>query len=65
MLDAVKDFQATGEAIGIGRNAIPENVCAFQSVVPKTDDWRSFAVSYVWADGIDRSELEPSYSVNA
>lgn len=38
MLDAVKDFQATGEAIGIGRNAIPENVCAFQSVVPKTDD---------------------------
>nr|WP_315594212.1 Rieske 2Fe-2S domain-containing protein [uncultured Cupriavidus sp.] len=65
MLDAVKDFQATGEAIGIGSNAIPENVCAFQSVVPKTDDWRSFAVSYVWADGIDRSELEPSYSVNA
>jgi len=65
MLDAVKNFQATGDAIGTGSNAIPEDVCAFQAVVPKTDDWRAFSVSHVWADGQDRPELEPSYSVKA
>jgi len=65
MLDAVKNFQATGDAIGTGSNAIPEDICAFQAVVPKTDDWRAFSISYVWADGQDRPELEPSYSVKA
>lgn len=65
MLDAVKAFQEGGEAIGTGTNAVPADVCAFQAVVPKSDDWRTFAVSYVWADGQDRPEFEPSYSIPA
>ncbi|CAG9170882.1 Phthalate 4,5-dioxygenase oxygenase subunit [Cupriavidus laharis] len=65
MLDAVRAFQQGGEAIGTGANAIPDNVCAFQAVVPKTDDWRTFNVQYVWAGGQDQPELEPSYSVTA
>lgn len=65
MLEAVKVFQETGDAIGTGTHTIPEEVCAFQAVVPKTEDWRTFSVSYVWADGKERPELEPSYSVNA
>ncbi|MCP3024528.1 Rieske 2Fe-2S domain-containing protein [Cupriavidus basilensis] len=65
MLDAVKAFQAGSDAIGTGANMIAPNVCAFQAVVPKTDDWRTFDVSYVWADGQERPELEPSYSIRA
>ncbi|KJK14474.1 MarR family transcriptional regulator [Burkholderiaceae bacterium 16] len=65
MLDAVKAFQEGSEAIGTGANAVPADVCAFQAVVPKSDDWRTFAVSYVWADGQDRPEFEPSYSITA
>ncbi|MNU02403.1 Phthalate 4,5-dioxygenase oxygenase subunit [compost metagenome] len=65
MLDAVRVFQQGGEAIGTGANAIPADVCAFQTVVPKTDDWRTFNVQYVWAGGQDLPELEPSYSVTA
>ncbi|MGE5088460.1 MAG: Rieske 2Fe-2S domain-containing protein [Candidatus Levyibacteriota bacterium] len=63
MLDALKEFQAGGPAIGTGERAIPRSVCAFQAMVPKTGDWRSHAASYVWDDGGQRPELEPSYSV--
>ncbi|WP_316156392.1 Rieske 2Fe-2S domain-containing protein [Cupriavidus sp. BIC8F] len=65
MLDAVRTFQQGGEAIGTGASAIPADVCAFQAVVPKSDDWRTFNVHYVWAGGQDLPELEPSYSVTA
>ncbi len=64
MLDAVRAFQAGEPAIGTGGNVIPKNVCAFQAVVPKTIDWREYETTYVWADGIERPDLEPSYSVN-
>jgi phthalate 4,5-dioxygenase oxygenase subunit len=64
MLDAVRAFQAGEPAIGTNGNAIPKNVCAFQAVVPKTIDWREYETTYVWADGIERPDLEPSYSVN-
>ncbi|QUN25718.1 Rieske 2Fe-2S domain-containing protein [Cupriavidus sp. KK10] len=65
MLDAVRAFQQGGEAIGTGAKAIPADVCAFQAVVPKSDDWRTFNVQYVWAGGPELPELEPSYSVTA
>jgi len=63
MLDAVKAFQNGQASIGTGANAIPRAVCAYQAVVPKTTDWRAFDTTWVWADGVDRPELEPSYSV--
>ena len=63
MLDAVRAFQNGEPAIGTGDAAIPASVCSFQAVVPKTIDWREYAATYVWADDIERPELEPSYSV--
>lgn len=65
MLNAVRNFQAGATAIGAGDNAIPKSVCAYQAVVPKTTDWRNYETTYVWADGVERPELEPSYSVKA
>ena len=65
MLEAVRAFQNGEAAIGTGDKAIPERICAFQAIVPKTSDWRAFDVNYVWADGQERPELEPSYSVKS
>jgi phthalate 4,5-dioxygenase oxygenase subunit len=65
MVEAVRDFQAGKSAIGTGDQAIPKNVCSFQGVVPKTTDWREYETTYVWADGMDRSEFESSYNVKA
>ncbi|WP_298235222.1 Rieske 2Fe-2S domain-containing protein [uncultured Azohydromonas sp.] len=65
MLDAVRAFQSGETAIGTGDKAIPQEVCAYQAIVPKTTDWRSFDVAYVWPDGHEHPELEPSYSVKA
>jgi phthalate 4,5-dioxygenase oxygenase subunit len=65
MLEAVQAFQNGEAAIGTGDKAIPHEVCAFQAIVPKTTDWRSFEIRPVWADGLERSEMEPSYSVKA
>ncbi len=63
MLDAVRAFQKGEPAIGTGASRVPSAVCSFQAIIPKTIDWRSFPVSYVW----DSSEpaLEPSYSTPA
>jgi phthalate 4,5-dioxygenase oxygenase subunit len=65
MLEAVRAFQNGEAAIGSGEKAIPHEVCAFQAIVPKTTDWRAFEIRPVWADGLERSEMEPSYSVKA
>lgn len=65
MIDAVRAFGEGAQAIGTGDQAIPESVCSYQAIVPKTVDWRAFDARYVWADGIDRPQLEPSYSVRA
>lgn len=64
MLEAVRAFQKGEPAIGTNEGAIPKDVCAFQAIVPKTTDWREYQTTFVWADGIDRPNLEPSYSVN-
>ena len=65
MLDALKEFQAGGPAIGTGDMAIPPTVCSFQAMVPKTGDWRAHQATYVWDDSSKRAELEPSYSVTS
>jgi phthalate 4,5-dioxygenase oxygenase subunit len=62
MLEAVRDFQAGKPAIGTGEARILASICAFQSIVPKTADWRSFNASYVW-DSVGPA-LEPSYSTS-
>jgi phthalate 4,5-dioxygenase oxygenase subunit len=62
MLEAVRAFEAGAPAIGTGNPAIP---VAYQAVIPKTVDWRDHPCTYVWADGQERPELEPSYSVRA
>ena len=63
MVDAVQAFQATGEAIGTGEKRIPKEVCSFQGVIPKTVDWRTHEVSYVWLEGQDSPEMDRSYVV--
>ncbi len=65
MLDALKEFQAGGPAIGTGDMAIPPTVCSFQAMVPKAGDWRAHQATYVWDDSSKRAELEPSYSVTS
>ena len=60
MLDAVKAFQAGDAAIGTGDSAIPNSVCAYQAIVPKATDWRTYAARYVWDEAT--TDLEPSYS---
>ena len=65
MLEAVRAFDATGQAIGTGDNAVPAEVCAFQAIVPKTSDWRTHVARPVWPGQAPPPALEPSYSVNA
>jgi len=60
MLDAVRAFQSGDRAIGTGDAAISPSVCAFQAIVPKTTDWRSFDARHVW--DTEAPALEPSYS---
>ena len=48
MLDAVNAFQGGAAAIGSGELAIPKTLCAFQAIVPKATDWRTYAAQYVW-----------------
>ncbi len=61
MLEAVKDFQAGKPAIGTGDTYIPPEVCAFQAIIPKTADWKTFDIKYVWDE--HEPALEPSYNV--
>ena len=60
MLNAVQAFKDGAPAIGTGELAIPTSVCAFQAIVPKATDWRTYAAQPVW-DG-EGTALEPSYS---
>ena len=42
MLQAVRSFMAGETPIGTCENHIPAQVCAYQSIIPKTTDWREF-----------------------
>jgi phthalate 4,5-dioxygenase oxygenase subunit len=43
MLSAVHAFEQGQPAIGTGDLSIPKEVCSFQSIIPKTTDWRQFS----------------------
>jgi phthalate 4,5-dioxygenase len=62
MLDAVRAFQAGQPAIGTGESRIPASVVAFQAIVPKTTDWKSYQAAYVWDKAAPA--LEASYSTS-
>jgi phthalate 4,5-dioxygenase oxygenase subunit len=62
MLEAVRSFQQGGRAIGTGEDAIPASVCAFQAVVPKTVDWRTYEARHVWQDQGDA--LDAGYQIS-
>ncbi|MGH8235555.1 MAG: Rieske 2Fe-2S domain-containing protein [Steroidobacteraceae bacterium] len=63
MVEAVRAFQEGKPAIGTGDFHIPADVCAYQAIVPKTLDWRSYPARYVWDQ--TGPELEPSHSTPA
>lgn len=63
MVDAVRAFQNGEPPIGTGESAVPASVCAFQTILPKTTDWRAHQARFIWDQ--QEPELEPSYSVRA
>lgn len=63
MVAAAQSFQQGEPAIGTGDNFVPDWVCSFQAIVPKTTDWRDFETGFVWEGGV--AKLEDSYSVAA
>ena len=63
MLDAVRDFQEGKPAIGTGDAAIPRDVCAYQAIIPKTSDWRTYPARYVWENN-DGPALESNYQTS-
>lgn len=65
MLQAVKDFVATGVAIGTGDLAIGRDVCAYQALISKETDWREYAARYVWTDAAINLENDNNYQVPA
>lgn len=62
MLDAVRAFQAGKPAIGTGEAYVSPDVCSFQAIIPKTTDWKTFDIKYVWDE--NEPALEPSYNVD-
>ena len=65
MIEAVKNFQQTGQAIGTGDKAIPLSVCSFQGVISKEIDWRKHDAKYVWDNAESVSEGDDTYKVGA
>lgn len=63
MLKAVRSFLDDGVAIGTGTGAIPEDICAFQTMVPKGNDWKSFKVSPVWDKQPEQEPTCPAHNV--
>jgi len=41
MVDAVRKFVADGIALGAESRAADAALCAFEGVIPKTEDWRT------------------------
>ena len=60
MLQAVQAFAKGEPAIGTGDAQMPQQICAYQAIVPKTTDWRVHPAAYVWEAG--QSVQEPSVS---
>jgi phthalate 4,5-dioxygenase oxygenase subunit len=49
MIDAVRAVAAGAPAIGTGEQRVPAQVCAFQAILPKADDWRAHVAQPVAA----------------
>jgi phthalate 4,5-dioxygenase oxygenase subunit len=64
MLDAVRAVQSGKAAIGTGADTVPEGVCSYQRVIPKTEDWRTYPVQYVWLDEAQQG-VEQAYVAKA
>lgn len=65
MVEAVKQFQQDATAIGTAERQVPAHVCAYQQVLPKTDDWRSFEGRYIWDDADASAQSDNAYVVKA
>lgn len=63
MVEAVQRFVQDGTAIGTAEQRIAADVSAFQQVIPKTVDWRSFETRYVWEDIADDAQTDSAYLV--
>ena len=65
MVEAVHAVAQGAPAIGTGEHAIPAEVCAFQSVIAKTQDWREFAAAPVNASSQAQVGTDNNYAVKA
>jgi phthalate 4,5-dioxygenase oxygenase subunit len=63
MVEAVKQYQQDATAIGTAERQVPAHVCAYQQVLPKTDDWRSFEGRYIWDDADASAQSDNAYVV--
>ena len=60
MVDAVRDFAQGKAALGTGADTVDESICAFQSVIPKSIDWRTYHAEYVWTGRNDEETASAS-----
>jgi phthalate 4,5-dioxygenase oxygenase subunit len=65
MVDAAREVQQGKPAIGTGEQRIPASVCSFQSIIPKTTDWRDFAARPVTRQTPGQQGLDSNYEIKA
>ncbi|MGN6579723.1 MAG: Rieske 2Fe-2S domain-containing protein [Bordetella sp.] len=65
MVDAAREVQQGKPAIGTGEQRIPASICSFQSIIPKTTDWRDFAARPVTRQTPGQQGLDSNYEIKA
>jgi phthalate 4,5-dioxygenase len=65
MVDAAREVQQGKPAIGTGEQRIPASICSFQSIIPKTTDWREFAARPVTRQTPGQQGLDSNYEIKA
>ncbi|HEX7747639.1 MAG TPA: Rieske 2Fe-2S domain-containing protein [Bordetella sp.] len=65
MVDAAREVRQGKPAIGTGGQRIPASVCSFQSIIPKTTDWRDFAARPVTRQTPAQQGLDSNYEIKA
>lgn len=60
MIDAARAVGRGEAAIGSADQAAPVDLCAFQAIVPKTTDWRSYPARPTWLESQAHPQTEPS-----
>lgn len=63
MVDAAREVQQGKPAIGTGEQCIPASVCSFQSIIPKTTDWRNFSAQPVTQQAPAQGGLDSDYEI--